>query len=74
MSLYLFFLDLLNLYFMDICVCLHVCVFTVCVSATLESQKRVSDPLDLELEMIVSHYIGTGNITLVGLGKGNRCS
>ena len=27
------------------------------------SQKRVSDPLDLELQMVVSHQMGAGNCT-----------
>ena len=36
-------------------------------------QKRVSDPLKLELQVVVSHLVGAGNQTQV-LYKSNKCS
>lgn len=44
---------------------------TVCVSGVYEVQKRVSDPQQLELTMVVSHQVRGGTKTLV-LYKGNR--
>lgn len=35
------------------------------VPGTLRGQNKVSDPLDLELQVIMSYYVGTGNQTLV---------
>lgn len=36
---------------------LHVCM---CVLGACEGQKRVQDPLELELGMIVSHHVDVG--------------
>lgn len=41
--------------------CLYVCLHTVCVAGTHESQKRVSGPLELEFQ-IVSHHAGAGKL------------
>lgn len=41
----IYFIGFLNFIHMDISVCLHTCVVTMCVSGTLDSQKRVSDSL-----------------------------
>lgn len=35
------------------------------ICAAPEDQKRVSEPLGLELEMVVNHHVGSGNLTLV---------
>lgn len=41
-------------------------VYTVCVCSALRFQKRVSDLLGLELQMIVGHHVGAGNQTVKG--------
>ena len=47
-------------------VCMHICVPHVCLCAThmagsLGGQKRALDPLELELQMVVSSQVGAGN-------------
>lgn len=55
---------ILKLY-LFIFMCLKVLLACVCVmcamslAGTLEGQKRASDPLKLEFQMFVSHYVGT---------------
>lgn len=46
------------LYFM--CTVLFTCVYmySVCMPGVHRGQKRVSDSLKLELQMIVSHHVG----------------
>lgn len=34
--------------------CLHLCLCTMCMSATYRGSKKVLDPLDLELQMTVN--------------------
>lgn len=41
--------------------CLHICLCTMDVSVTCRGQKRVSGPLKVELQMVVSHCLGAGN-------------
>jgi hypothetical protein len=41
-------------------VCVHD-VPTMCVPITWEGQKKASDPLALQLQMIIRHYVGAGN-------------
>lgn len=48
------------------------CMHTVRVSATHRGQG-LSDPLELELRMVVNYYVGAGNQTRV-LCKGSKCS
>lgn len=36
---------------------LHVCVCTMCVSDAHRGHKRVSEPLELELQMVVSFQV-----------------
>lgn len=43
--------------------CMYICVSCVCLVS--EDQRRASDPLDLELHVVVSHYVGAGNQTQV---------
>jgi hypothetical protein len=45
---------------MYVIVCMHVCAPCMRLVPT-ESRKRVSDPLELELQMVVSHHMGAGN-------------
>jgi hypothetical protein len=60
---------LLHVYF-HMCVCVCVCV---CVCGAHTSQKRASDPLEPELEMVVSYCVGSRNHTWV-LWKSSQCS
>lgn len=53
--------------------CIYLC--TTCMPTactTTGGQQRVLDPLELELQMVVSHCVGTGNQAQV-LCK-NKCS
>lgn len=34
-----------------------MCVFTTCISGALRIQKKILDPLELELQVVVSHLI-----------------
>lgn len=43
--------------------CLPSCMTVYHVCIVLRGQKRVLDPLGLELNMVVSHYVGTGHQT-----------
>jgi hypothetical protein len=40
---------------------MHICVPCV-LPGTYRGQKRVSHPLEMELQMVVSYSVGTGNI------------
>lgn len=53
-------------------VCLHVCLCTVCVTDAKGDQKRVVDPLEVELQIAVCHTVGARNRTLV-LCRSNPC-
>ena len=37
---------------------LHVCLWTMCMPSAQKAQRRVSDPLELELGAVVSHHTG----------------
>lgn len=52
------------LYFMCMTV-LHVCVCisSMCVPGALGGEQSVSDPLDLELLMVMNYYVGAENWT-----------
>lgn len=41
------------------CVCLTVCTYTICVQEPMEI--RILTPLELELNVVVSHCVGAGN-------------
>lgn len=51
--------------------CLHTYVFTTCVLETERVRRRCL--LELELQMVMGHHVGTGNQTLGPL-KSNKCS
>jgi hypothetical protein len=53
--------------------CRYVCLCTMCVLSFHGGQKRVSNPLELQLQMAVNHRAGAENQTYVHY-KGNRCS
>lgn len=44
-----------------ICVCLCEFIDTTCVQTAHTGRERVSDLLELESEVIVSHHVGSGN-------------
>jgi hypothetical protein len=46
---------------MLISICLHVCISTTLVLNAYGGQKRVSDPLDPEFQMVLSHTVDAGN-------------
>lgn len=48
-------------------------LYTLCVFGALGGQKSVSDPLELELNMIMSGHMGSGNQTWF-LWKNNQCA
>lgn len=54
-------------------VCLHVWVHTHINAIGSGSQKRATDPRELDLETVMSHYIGVENQTQV-LCKRSRSS
>lgn len=45
----------------DLCVHMH----TMCVPSTHEDQVGASEPLELELQEVVSHHVRVGDLTLV---------
>lgn len=47
-------------------------MYTKYVLGTQRSQKKASDPQELEFQIIVSHHVGTENQTQV-LWKSNKC-
>jgi hypothetical protein len=53
--------------------CLYVCIHTTCMSGACGGQKQKPGPLEMELQMIVSHHVGARNQTWV-LSKSNKCS
>jgi hypothetical protein len=44
--------------------CAFICV-SPCVSGTHRGKRRTLDPLGLELQVVVSHHVGSGNQTQV---------
>jgi len=40
---------------------MYVCMCITCILGTHESQERTLDVLELELQMVVSHHVGSGN-------------
>lgn len=49
------------------------CLCATCLSVTLGRQKRATDPLNLDLQMVVSATVCVGNQTQV-LCEGTQCS
>ena len=41
--------------------CLHVYLCNICVPSTHKGQQKAPDPLELELQTIVSLYVGAGS-------------
>ena len=44
--------------------CLHVCLCTTYMPGAYGVQKRVLDPLELELQTVVSHHVDAGKFLL----------
>jgi hypothetical protein len=52
-------------------VCLHLCLYTMCIPGVHRGQKWTPDPLGLKLQVFVSHLVGTGSLII---WKGSQCS
>lgn len=50
---------------------MHVCMCSIRMPAVLKGQEKVLDPLELELRMVMSQYVGAGNQNLVPLRAAN---
>jgi hypothetical protein len=61
LKLFLFSLDLFILFYLGV---LLACIF-VCHMYTQGGQKRMSDHLKLELQLVVSHHVDAGSLTWV---------
>lgn len=62
-SLFNFYQDLLIFVF---CAwLLPACVYIICVPGAREGQKRGSNPLEMELQVIVSYHVGCENWTYI---------
>ena len=65
------------MYFDFVCiecfVCMCVCVCTMCVLDASRGQKRASDALELEAQMVGSCHVDTGNGTWI-LCNITKCS
>ena len=48
-------------YFMCMTVCLHVYLCAVCLPGACRDQKRVSDTLEEDVQVVVSCHVGAGN-------------
>ena len=62
-----------NYFYAYIFLFLHVCLCTVYMPGACRGQKRASDPLELELQIVVSSQGEAGNWPWV-LCKSNKCS
>jgi hypothetical protein len=51
--------------------CLHVCMCTMCMPGACD-QKKVPDPLELELWMVVSHHLSSGNKPRLSIRAANQ--
>lgn len=49
-------------YFVCMSACLHVDMCTECVPVVCGKQGKVTDPLGMELQKLVSHNMRTGNL------------
>lgn len=52
---------------------LFACMCSVFMPGVQESQERVLDPVELELEIVMTHYVSFGNRIQV-LCRSNKCS
>lgn len=63
--IYLFIYLFVWVYFLFMCrvFCLFLCVYvcTTCIPGTLGDQKRVLDPHELELQIVMSLHLNSGN-------------
>lgn len=50
--------------FMFVCVCLSACICTKCVQEGVQGGRK-RDLLEMELQVVVGHYLGAGNWTQV---------
>lgn len=66
-----FLLDLVILFHVYFPACLYMCI--TCMLDAQRSQKRTSDLLQLELQIVIKHFVGTRNRTLA-IWKSNKYS
>ena len=52
-------------------VCIHVCLCTAFMHGPCKCKKWASDPLELELLMVMSHHMGAGNVFTMVFIKSN---
>jgi hypothetical protein len=45
--------------------CLHVCLCTICLPGAYGGRRKITGPLDLELQEFSSHHVGARNQTHV---------
>ena len=50
--------------------CLYIYVCMICMPGTFTEQEQALDPLELQLEVVVSHHVGAWNRTWVLRLKG----
>lgn len=43
------------------CISLNICMHILCLSGAFGGQRMPLDPLELELQTIMSHLVGAGN-------------
>lgn len=48
---------------MCVSLCLYVCIYTRCMPGSYEGQKKVLNPLEMELPMVVIHHFSTEHWT-----------
>lgn len=53
--------------------CLEVNLCTVCMPSNHGGQKKISGTLELELQMVLTNYVGDGNRTQI-VWKSNKYS
>lgn len=66
---FLIVLDLFILFSVYECFCPNACVCTTCVLVACRSQKRMPDPLKLEIWMVLKNQVGCQELNLGPFGK-----
>jgi hypothetical protein len=60
-----FYFSFLFVWVFSLYVCMYVCMSTTHIPGARGGQKKTLDPLGLKLQMVLSHYVHTGNRTAV---------
>lgn len=64
--------NLKNYFMAVLCMSLYIHMCTICIPGAWSGHKRVLDHLELDLQIIISHYMGAQNETQVS-GKSSKC-